>query len=176
MIHHGCGRSKKHDAASVGSSWCGPRLNLDSPPSSLPRHHSLAPCLSRMMQAHVERVIHLSDAAKNRELRYVALARGALSRWRFEPTVEMARTRLRFFAGLVLPAPALPAMIRYPLNEIKTYKYSTFTFLPKCLFEQFRRVANVYFLAISVLQVRARVSRLVLDAGRGVPSSARLSP
>ena len=34
----------------------------------------------------------------------------------------------------------------YPLNEVSTTKYTLATFLPKSLFEQFRRVANIYFL------------------------------
>lgn len=37
-------------------------------------------------------------------------------------------------------------------NRIKTAKYSLLTFLPKNLMEQFRRVANVYFLFIIILQ------------------------
>lgn len=37
-------------------------------------------------------------------------------------------------------------------NEIRTAKYTVLTFLPKNLFEQFRRVANVYFLILIVLQ------------------------
>ncbi|CAN6805279.1 unnamed protein product [Brassica oleracea] len=36
-------------------------------------------------------------------------------------------------------------------NSIKTAKYSIFTFLPRNLFEQFHRVAYVYFLVIAVL-------------------------
>ncbi|XP_009130848.1 phospholipid-transporting ATPase 1 [Brassica rapa] len=36
-------------------------------------------------------------------------------------------------------------------NSIKTAKYSVFTFLPRNLFEQFHRVAYVYFLVIAVL-------------------------
>ena len=39
-------------------------------------------------------------------------------------------------------------------NSITTTKYSIFTWLPKSLWEQFRRIANVYFLVISVLMVR----------------------
>lgn len=38
-------------------------------------------------------------------------------------------------------------------NAIKTYKYNFLTFLPLNLYEQFRRVANVYFLALLILQV-----------------------
>jgi phospholipid-transporting ATPase len=36
-------------------------------------------------------------------------------------------------------------------NAITTTKYSLLTWLPKSLFEQFRRVANVYFVCISIL-------------------------
>uniref|UniRef100_A0A803MB35 Phospholipid-transporting ATPase n=1 Tax=Chenopodium quinoa TaxID=63459 RepID=A0A803MB35_CHEQI len=36
-------------------------------------------------------------------------------------------------------------------NSVSTTKYNVLTFLPKGLFEQFRRVANLYFLTISIL-------------------------
>ena len=36
-------------------------------------------------------------------------------------------------------------------NKIKTTKYTVFSFLPKNLFEQFHRFANIYFLFIVVL-------------------------
>ncbi|CAM0958897.1 unnamed protein product [Alopecurus aequalis] len=39
----------------------------------------------------------------------------------------------------------------YRSNKISTTKYSAVTFIPKSLFEQFRRVANVYFLAVALL-------------------------
>ncbi|GAV61079.1 E1-E2_ATPase domain-containing protein/HAD domain-containing protein [Cephalotus follicularis] len=41
--------------------------------------------------------------------------------------------------------------VRFKGNSISTTKYNFFTFLPKGLFEQFRRVANLYFLMISIL-------------------------
>ena len=37
-------------------------------------------------------------------------------------------------------------------NEIHTAKYTIYNFIPKNLFEQFRRVANVYFLILIILQ------------------------
>ncbi|KAG5185933.1 hypothetical protein JKP88DRAFT_310634 [Tribonema minus] len=40
-----------------------------------------------------------------------------------------------------------------PDNSIDTAKYNLITFLPRSLFEQFRRAANIYFLVISVLMV-----------------------
>ena len=39
----------------------------------------------------------------------------------------------------------------YPRNEVSTTKYSLVTFVPKSLFEQFRRVANFYFLVSGIL-------------------------
>ncbi|KAH7104048.1 phospholipid-translocating P-type ATPase [Auriculariales sp. MPI-PUGE-AT-0066] len=44
-------------------------------------------------------------------------------------------------------------IVRYLRNKIKTSKYTPLTFVPKNLFEQFRRVANLYFLMLVVLQV-----------------------
>ncbi|KAK8939156.1 putative phospholipid-transporting ATPase 4 [Platanthera zijinensis] len=42
---------------------------------------------------------------------------------------------------------------RYPTNCISTTKYNIITFLPKAIFEQFRRVANLYFLLAAVLSL-----------------------
>ncbi|KAF0683566.1 Aste57867_24423 [Aphanomyces stellatus] len=41
----------------------------------------------------------------------------------------------------------------YTNNHVHTSKYTLVTFFPKTLFEQFRRVANFYFLVISLLQL-----------------------
>ncbi|BFZ14729.1 hypothetical protein BsWGS_17768 [Bradybaena similaris] len=43
-------------------------------------------------------------------------------------------------------------------NKISTAKYSLFTFLPKFLFEQFRKYANIFFLFIALLQQIPNVS------------------
>ncbi|KAG1335391.1 Phospholipid-transporting ATPase [Cocos nucifera] len=42
---------------------------------------------------------------------------------------------------------------KYPTNYISTTKYNAITFLPKAIFEQFRRVANLYFLLAAILSL-----------------------
>ncbi|XP_034457388.1 phospholipid-transporting ATPase IC [Hippoglossus hippoglossus] len=49
---------------------------------------------------------------------------------------------------------------RYSGNDIKTYKYNVFTFLPLNLYEQFKRVANLYFLALLILQIIPDITTL----------------
>lgn len=39
--------------------------------------------------------------------------------------------------------------LRYGSNYVSTTKYTAFNFIPKSLFEQFRRVANIYFLVVA---------------------------
>ncbi|KAJ6812932.1 putative phospholipid-transporting ATPase 4 [Iris pallida] len=41
----------------------------------------------------------------------------------------------------------------YPSNYISTTKYNIVTFLPKAIFEQFRRVANLYFLMAALISL-----------------------
>ncbi|RGB34694.1 hypothetical protein C1646_701333 [Rhizophagus diaphanus] len=41
---------------------------------------------------------------------------------------------------------------KYVTNKVVTSKYSIFTFIPKNLYEQFRRIANFFFLLLVVLQ------------------------
>ncbi|GAA5983570.1 hypothetical protein JCM5350_004867 [Sporobolomyces pararoseus] len=41
----------------------------------------------------------------------------------------------------------------YERNKVRTSKYTLISFLPKNLAEQFRRIANIYFLALVILQV-----------------------
>nr|XP_020656339.1 phospholipid-transporting ATPase ID-like isoform X1 [Pogona vitticeps]XP_020656340.1 phospholipid-transporting ATPase ID-like isoform X1 [Pogona vitticeps] len=48
----------------------------------------------------------------------------------------------------------------YAKNSIKTSKYNFFTFLPLNLFEQFRRIANAYFLFLLILQLIPAISSL----------------
>ena len=65
-------------------------------------------------------------------------------------------TRRTIFVNLPLPAEMLKKgepIQRYVRNKVRTSKYTLITFLPKNLLEQFRRVANIYFLALVILQL-----------------------
>ncbi len=48
----------------------------------------------------------------------------------------------------------------YPSNQNVTSKYTVITFLPRNLLEQFRRVANIFFLAIAILQFFPKFSTI----------------
>ncbi|XP_006342965.1 probable phospholipid-transporting ATPase 4 [Solanum tuberosum] len=48
--------------------------------------------------------------------------------------------------------------LKYCTNFISTTKYNVITFLPKALFEQFRRVANLYFLLCAILTLTTDLS------------------
>jgi len=52
------------------------------------------------------------------------------------------------------------AQKKYAGNQISTSKYNLITFLPKNLFEQFRRLANTYFLFLLCLQLIPQISSL----------------
>ncbi|KAI0643994.1 phospholipid-translocating P-type ATPase [Trametes meyenii] len=43
-------------------------------------------------------------------------------------------------------------VVRYVRNKVRTSKYTVITFVPKNLYEQFRRAANLYFLALVIVQ------------------------
>ncbi|XP_060039703.1 phospholipid-transporting ATPase IH isoform X3 [Erinaceus europaeus] len=59
------------------------------------------------------------------------------------------------YVGHKEPPPGTEAYIpqRYPDNRIVSSKYTFWSFIPKNLFEQFRRIANFYFLIIFLVQL-----------------------
>ncbi|WVR06439.1 hypothetical protein IAU60_003470 [Kwoniella sp. DSM 27419] len=65
--------------------------------------------------------------------------------------------RRSVFVNLPLPSamrdPKGEPLIRYVRNKVRTSKYTILTFIPKNLFEQFRRVANIYFLFLVIIQL-----------------------
>ncbi|CUA70090.1 phospholipid-translocating ATPase [Rhizoctonia solani] len=49
---------------------------------------------------------------------------------------------------------------KYAANQVVTSKYTILTFVPRNLLEQFRRIANMFFLAIAILQFFPRFSTI----------------
>eukprot|EP01132_Coremiostelium_polycephalum_P003773 gene3773-4697_t len=50
---------------------------------------------------------------------------------------------------------------KFPTNYIRTTKYTLLTFVPKNLFEQFRRLSNFYFLCVLIIQLVPQISPLL---------------
>ncbi|RUS20286.1 hypothetical protein BC937DRAFT_95535 [Endogone sp. FLAS-F59071] len=65
--------------------------------------------------------------------------------------------RRRVYVNQEIPSAELDEygypLARYASNRIQTAKYTVISFLPKNLFEQFRGVANLYFLFLVILQM-----------------------
>ncbi|KAF4521459.1 hypothetical protein B566_EDAN001756, partial [Ephemera danica] len=74
--------------------------------------------------------------------------------WRRRAADDLS-TRVRtVFPNHAVPANTSPLQHpnrSFPSNEVRTTKYTMLSFLPKNLFEQFHRVANLYFLFIVLL-------------------------
>lgn len=66
--------------------------------------------------------------------------------WRRKPGPSPRRT-------IHLLQPELNRESKFCSNRISTTKYNVFTFIPRFLFDQFRRYANLFFLFIAFLQV-----------------------
>jgi len=49
-----------------------------------------------------------------------------------------------------------PQTTKFVSNRISTSKYSILTFLPKFLFEQFRKYSNIFFVCIVIFQVNRK--------------------
>lgn len=75
------------------------------------------------------------------------------------PQDNATTVKLRRIAGgerrvfVNLPLPKYEERKRFVSNKVRTSKYTLWSFVPKNLFEQFRRAANMYFLALAILQL-----------------------
>ncbi|RDX49470.1 phospholipid-transporting ATPase 1 [Lentinus brumalis] len=72
-------------------------------------------------------------------------------------TAQIPGRRRNVYVNVALPMDELDhngePITRYARNKVRTSKYTIITFIPKNLYEQFRRVANLYFLALVIVQV-----------------------
>ena len=67
------------------------------------------------------------------------------------PAIKNRSTTTLITSNRVFTTP-LPDLNPYTTNLISTSKYNCLTFLPKNIWEQFHKIANVYFLLLAVLQ------------------------
>jgi magnesium-transporting ATPase (P-type) len=73
------------------------------------------------------------------------------------PVVHYGPNRQIFFNDEASNA-AQSAQLKYASNVIVTSTYTLLTFLPLNMFEQFRKVANLYFLVVVILQLIPSIS------------------
>lgn len=90
---------------------------------------------------------------KQRRFRHSKLYSFGCGRSSFNPAEQSQLGGPGFSRVILANEPDLhdPLSFDSPSNSISTTKYNVFTFLPKSLFEQFRRVANMYFLISACL-------------------------
>ncbi|KAI0635354.1 phospholipid-translocating P-type ATPase [Trametes polyzona] len=73
------------------------------------------------------------------------------------PAAHIPGVRRNIYVNYALPLDEVDnngdPIVRYVRNKVRTSKYTVITFIPKNLYEQFRRVANLYFLALVIVQV-----------------------
>lgn len=92
---------------------------------------------------------------------------------RFFQHQQKPLVRRRVYMNIPLPSPDLDKngqpKVLYARNKVRTTKYTLWSFLPKFLFEQFRRIANIFFLILIFLQMRVEFT-----AGNSIPQVAML--
>ncbi len=64
-----------------------------------------------------------------------------------------------------------PEENKFANNSISTAKYNVITFIPLTLFEQFRRVANMYFLVMSLLMLLGTLYPVLWNSPIGYEST-----
>lgn len=90
------------------------------------------------------------------------------------PIVENAESEIQFRSVNINVTNTSYGIGKYKksyANAISTTKYTWYSWLPKSLWDQFRRVANAYFLAISILMVSSTTFTSLLLVNKGVPNS-----
>lgn len=74
--------------------------------------------------------------------------------------IRPRRSGMKAYPNIVLNDNNRAARKKLPGNKITTTKYSPLTFIPKNLYEQFRRMTNVYFLIIVIITLIPAISPL----------------
>jgi phospholipid-translocating ATPase len=73
-----------------------------------------------------------------------------------QPSTEVPGVRRNVYVNYPLSHSELDQngepIARYERNKVRTSKYTIITFIPKNLFEQFRRAANIFFLVLVIVQ------------------------
>lgn len=90
-----------------------------------------------------------------------------------ESKAAESRRRRNVYVNIDLPMSELDKYGQpriYARNKVRTSKYTLWTFLPKNLGEQFKRVANLYFLGLVVLQSKLGCAALRNTALDGSPT------
>ena len=86
-----------------------------------------------------------------------------------DPLIEnpqvIPRNTTTFISSNRIFTTPLPAINPYVTNEISTSKYNWLTFFPKNMWEQFHKLANVYFLILAVCQSIPEISN-----SNGIPT------
>ncbi|KAJ6598151.1 phospholipid-transporting ATPase 1 [Mycena vulgaris] len=101
----------------------------------------------------------VADARQTRRRRRFFRSRGEKEKDRREeekPTKPEGRRR-NVYVNTPLPRGEVDGsgdpFVRYPRNKVRTTKYTILTFVPKNLYQQFLRVANVFFLVSAIAQL-----------------------
>ncbi|KAJ7444617.1 phospholipid-transporting ATPase 1 [Mycena galericulata] len=105
----------------------------------------------------------VADARKTRRRRRFFRSRGEKYKERAgdddaaEGKVKPEGRRRNVYVNTPLPRGEVDSngdpLVRYPRNKVRTTKYTIVTFIPRNLYEQFRRIANLFFLTLVVLQL-----------------------
>ncbi|KAJ7687726.1 hypothetical protein B0H17DRAFT_1332344 [Mycena rosella] len=101
----------------------------------------------------------VADARQTRRRRRFFRSRGEKDKEHHTPEDEkpvLQGRRRNVYVNTPLPRGEVDSdgdpFVRYPRNKVRTTKYTVLTFVPRNLYEQFRRVANLFFLTLVVLQ------------------------
>jgi phospholipid-translocating ATPase len=108
--------------------WSGSRPNLD-------RHNELSPMPAELTSPY-EKYPSLASLSSITRGESVPKRRIVVNQRHKPPLIDKKGRPVQHFAA----------------NQITTSKYTIWTFLPKNLYEQFRGIANFYFLSLVILQ------------------------